>query len=112
MYKYKIDFYRDEHGKSELADYINFLLLNADTNKDARIKYNQIYSHVRLLKENGINLSSKYTKHIDEDIWELRPGDNRIFYFCWHEDTFVLLHYFKKTTEKTPKNEINRAKFG
>lgn len=111
MYRYKIDFYRDKNDKSELADYINSLLLKADTNKDARIKYNQIYSHVKLLAENGTNLSAKYTKHIDEDIWELRPGDNRIFYFCWLEDTLVLLHHFIKKTDKTPQNEINRAKF-
>ncbi len=107
---YKIDFYRDSEGKSELADYINSLLLKADRNKDARIKYDQIYSHVKLLMEKGTNMPAKYTKHIDEDIWELRPGDNRIFYFCWLKDTFVLLHHFRKTTEKTPKDEIRKAK--
>ncbi|MBR0035305.1 MAG: type II toxin-antitoxin system RelE/ParE family toxin, partial [Synergistaceae bacterium] len=53
---------------------------------------------------------AKYTKHIDEDIWELRPGKNRILYFCYLDDVFVLLHYFRKSTDKTPRQEIERAK--
>ena len=50
-------------------------------------------------------------KHIEDDIWELRPGDNRVFYFFYDEDgKFILLHQFKKKTQKTPKREIERAK--
>ena len=111
MYKYKIDFYLDKNGKSELQEYIYSLSDESLTNKDARINYQQITFQIKLLREEGTNLSSKYTKHIEEDIWELRPGNNRILYFCWLEDTFVLLHHFKKKTDKTPRNEINRAKF-
>lgn len=107
---YKIDFYRDENGRSELLDFIRTLLLSSETNKDARIQYDKIYSQIELLRERGTNLPAKYTKHIEEDIWELRPGKNRIFYFCWIDDTFVMLHYFRKTTEKTPRREIERAK--
>lgn len=48
---------------------------------------------------------------IEDDIWELRPGDNRVFYFFYDkEGKFVLLHHFKKKTQKTPKREIERAK--
>ena len=50
-------------------------------------------------------------RNIEDDIWELRPGDNRVFYFFYDEDgKFVLLHHFKKKTQKTPKREIERAK--
>jgi len=111
MFKYKIDFYLDDNGESELQKYIYSLSLDSLKDKDARIHYDQISLHIKLLRENGTNLSSKYTKHIDEDIWELRPGNNRILYFCWLEDTFVLLHHFRKTTDKTPKSEISKAKF-
>ena len=44
------------------------------------------------------------------DIWELRPLDNRIMYAYWKDNTFVLLHYFNKKTQKTPKSEIQIAK--
>ena len=107
---YRIDFYKDENGKSELLDFIRGLLLSSGTNKDARIQYDKIYSQIGLLREKGTSLPAKYTKHIDEDIWELRPGKNRILYFCWLDDMFVLLHYFRKKTDKTPRQEIERAK--
>ena len=50
------------------------------------------------------------TKNIDEDIWELRPGNNRVFYFYYSNNTFVLLHHFRKKSQKTPTREIERAK--
>ena len=49
-------------------------------------------------------------KHLDDDIWELRPGNNRVLYFYFKDDTFVLLHQFRKKTQKTPKRELDRAK--
>ncbi|MBR0257127.1 MAG: type II toxin-antitoxin system RelE/ParE family toxin [Synergistaceae bacterium] len=107
---YKIDFYKDEDGKSELLDFIRELLLSSATNKDARIQYDKIYSQIGLLRERGTALPAKYTKHIEGDIWELRPGKNRILYFCVVGDGFVLLHHFRKTTEKTPRSEIEKAK--
>jgi len=56
------------------------------------------------------NLPENITKHIENDIWELRPGNNRIFYFYHKDNTYVLLHIFRKKTQKTPKREIIRAK--
>lgn len=49
-------------------------------------------------------------KYLEDGIWELRPGNNRIFYFFFQENTFVLLHQFRKKSQKTPKHEIERAK--
>ena len=107
---YKIDFYKDEDGKSELKNFIDYLWEASATSKDAHIQYEQISLQIKLLCEKGTNLPTQYTKHITEDIWELRPGKNRILYFCWLDDKFVLLHYFQKKTEKTPTQEIERAK--
>ena len=57
-----------------------------------------------------IAVSATITKHIDEDIWELRPGSNRVLYYYCDNDAFVLLHHFRKKTMKTPPREIRRAK--
>ena len=46
----------------------------------------------------------------DDGIWELRPGFNRVLYFYYKDDTFVLLHQFRKQTRKTPRQEIEKAK--
>ena len=44
------------------------------------------------------------------DIWELRPGNNRVLFFYHKDDTYVLLHLFRKRTQKTPRSEIEKAK--
>ena len=49
-------------------------------------------------------------KHIDGSIWELRLLANRIFFFYWKDNRFVLLHHFIKKTRKTPLREIDTAR--
>ena len=51
-----------------------------------------------------------FVKHIDGDLWELRPLSNRIFFFYWKDNRFVLLHHFIKKSQKTPAKEIQQAK--
>ena len=49
-------------------------------------------------------------KHLEEDIWELRPGHNRVLFFYHKDNTYVLLHHFRNKTQKTPRREIDKAK--
>lgn len=107
---FHIEFYEKANGESELWDFLESLRLKAATDKNARIQHKQISLYIQLLEENGTRLPKKITKRIDDDIWELRPGDNRVFYFYHKDDTFVLLHQFRKKTQKTPSREIARAK--
>ena len=58
----------------------------------------------------GCGLGENITKHLEEDIWEPRPGSNRVPYFYHKDDTYVLLHSFRKQTQKTPRREIEKAK--
>ena len=62
------------------------------------------------LSENGTYLPEKYAKHLDGEIWELRPIDDRILFAGWVDGAFVLLHSFVKKSQKTPKREIEQAK--
>ena len=71
MLLYKISYYEDKNGKSETLDFIDNLRSKAQKSKNARIQYKQIVFYLELLKQHGINLPSTYTKHIEEDIWEL-----------------------------------------
>lgn len=83
--------------------------IKSTTNKTVRIEYNQISLYIDLLSKQGTRISQNITKHIQNDIWELRPGNNRILYFYYLNNTFILLHYFRKKTQKTPTREIERA---
>jgi len=57
---------------------------------------------------------SGYVKHIEGNIWELRPEfggvEMRLFYFIWTGDLIVFLHGFKKKSQKTPSRELAVAK--
>lgn len=89
---YNIIFYSTADGTSELRDFLINLRKKSLTNKDARIQHKQI------------------AQYIEEDIWELRPGNNRVLFFYHKDDTYVLLHLFRKRTQKTPRSEIEKAK--
>ena len=107
---YGIEFYETEDGTCPIWDYLEALRLKAPTNKDARIQHKQASLYIELLQQNGTHMNAEITKHLDDGIWELRPGNNRVFYFFYQNDTYVLLHQFRKKSQKTPKREIEKAK--
>lgn len=106
---YEIIFYEDKNGYSELYEKLMELSKKSTRVKNDRIQFNQIVLHIELLKRQGTKLPNNIAKHIQEDIWELRPGNNRILYFYFKDNKFVLLHMFRKETQKTPKREIEKA---
>lgn len=75
----------------------------------------KILREIDLLQEFGFYLGMPYIRKIqgDKDLWELRIKHSsnifRVFYFCFTGGKFVLLHAIKKTTEKTPKNDLHIA---
>ena len=105
---YEIFTYTDKNGKSPINDYISELVNKSD--KDSRINANKILDYIEYLAEHGVKAREPYAKHIDGDIWELRPISNRILYAAWDGNSFILLHLFKKKTQKTPPQEIKQAK--
>ena len=105
---YRVFYYRDRNGKSPTADYIQELSTKGD--KDSRIKLNKIYEYVKYLGEAGQQAGEPYIKHLDGDIWELRPLRDRILFAAWDGQSFILLHHFMKKTQKTPPREIKQAK--
>ena len=104
---HEIYFYRDRNGKRPVADYLAVLAGKKD--KDSRVKLNKIRDYVKALSLYGTRLGEPYIKHIDGDIWELRPISDRIFFVGWTGGSFVLLHHFVKKTQKTPAREIAQA---
>jgi len=108
LYDYKT--YETKQGKDKIAEYIKKLGKKAKTSKDSRIKLKKIFEYLDILVTYGTRAGLPYTKHIVDDIWELRPLDDRILLAYWKDDTFILLHHFKKITDKTPPQEIEQAK--
>ena len=108
---FKINFY-EKNGKSPVYEFLEDLRRRKDTNKDARIQYDQAVSYIQILSDNGTKgLPKQIAEHISDGIWELRPGNNRVFFFFFNDDgSYVLLHQFRKKTQKAPLQEIKKAK--
>lgn len=107
---FEIQFYRDKNGDSEILNYINDLKERARTSKDSEVNYNKIIAYMDMLKEMGTRVGDPVTKHLDGEIWELRPLRNRLLYAYYKDNIFIILHSFIKKTRKTPRREINKAK--
>ena len=105
---YEVFFYEDEKGNSEIKQYINHLQEKED--KDSRVKFRKITAYIKKLKKEGLSLKKEYIKHIDGEIWELRPLKDRILFAYYKDNKFILLSCFVKKTRKTPRREILRAK--
>ena len=107
---YEIEIYEDKKGNSPIADLLEELNVKARTSKEHRIRLKKIAEYLQLLKVYGTRAGLPATKHIREDIWELRPMQDRILFAYWKNDKFILLHHFVKKTQKTPQREIEQAK--
>jgi len=102
-----IIFYSDRQGNEPVTEYIDEL--EAQNTKDARIRLTKMRAYIKALAQNGLPLRVELCKHIDGEIWELRPVKDRVMFAGWKDGAFVLLHCFEKKGQKTPKREIERA---
>lgn len=105
---FDIKFWEDENGYSDTADYIEKLSHNND--KDSRINLHKITAYLDVLSEKGNSICYPIARHIEDDIWELRPLDNRFMYAYITDNRIIILSHFIKRTEKTPRTEIERAR--
>jgi phage-related protein len=105
---FEIIFYKDRNGNEPIKEYLAELAARND--KDSRIKIQKIRDYIRYLSEQGKQSKEPYVKHLDGEIWELRPIRERILYATWDGESFILLHQFMKQTQKTPRREIEQAK--
>lgn len=106
---YEIIFYHPVNRKSGIEELLDELGEQAKTSKTAQINRTKILAYLNVLATQGTSVGSPIVKHIEGGIWELRPMRNRIFFFHWKDNKFVLLHHFVKKSQKTPSREIEKA---
>ena len=105
---HEIFFYKDKNGIEPVFQYLQEL--QSKTDKDSRIKADKINDYIEMLSREGTFAGLPYVKHIEGNIWELRPLKDRIFFVAWYNGSYVLLHHFRKETQKTPAREIEKAR--
>lgn len=104
---YEIELYRTQSGRSPVEEYMKEL-----TDKNKILEIAKIENYEKRLKEYGMTVNNSYPETIRklrDDIYELRPGNNRIFFFYYTGEKFVLLHAYRKHSKKAPPSEIENA---
>lgn len=108
MKRFDVELYEDVHGFCPIATWLKEL--DRLTNKENRSMLRKVYYQIERLEMEGLGLGEPIAKHIEADIWELRPIPNRILFAVIKNNKILLLHHFRKKTQKTPKSEIEQAK--
>ena len=96
---FNIEFYQTSCGYSDVLEFLEELRQKAVFSKDCRIQFKQAVRYIQLLADNGTNLPSDIIKYLGNDIWELRPGINRVFFFYYDNAT----PFPKANTENSKK---------
>ena len=104
---YQISFFRNKNNINEVEEYLKFL--RNKTDKESKIKYSKISAYIEYLAKEGLKIGMPYVKHISNDLWELRPLKDRIFFGAVEDNSFIILSRFVKSSKKTPKKEITYA---
>lgn len=73
-----------------------------------RIKQARVDRYYDLFEEYGPFLSNKYLKKIAKNVWELRPGNIRLFLTVKGNQGYIVHGIYKKT-QKTPKKDLDLA---
>ena len=102
-------FYSDANGNEPVRDYLDELEQKSETDKNARVNKNKIIAYIDLLEKYGTSVGKPVVKHLQGDIWELRPLRNRILFATYKDNIYLLTHHFVKKTRKTPPSEIKQA---
>jgi len=92
-----IYYFIDKRGRSPVEEFLNIV-----TDKEK----GKIFAYLVELQRQGHNLRRPMADYLGHGIYELRPKDNRIFYFFFLEDAAVLVHAIKKKTDKVPENDL------
>jgi phage-related protein len=103
--EWDIAFYANADGDTPVQDFL-FSLSEKEQAK--------CLSYMQLLMERGNTLPSQYAKHLEGDLWELRPEfggvEFRYFYFTFVDNLIVIVHAIKKKSQKTRPRDIALAR--
>ena len=103
---WKIILYETEKGDNPVGDFIKSLSKKEEA---------KVFREIDLLQQNGIYLNFPHSSDIEgcKGLRELRikfsSSNIRIIYFLHVKNTFVLLHGFRKKTQRLPRKELEIA---
>ena len=100
----KLIFYTTADGKSPALEVIKSL---------AKPDRSKIFGCLESIESLGFDTPRVGFRHIEGKLWEIKiktvSGGYRIFYVAIQKSTLVLLHAYKKQSQKAPDREIKTA---
>ena len=103
--RFTVEFYEKVSGEKPCLEFLNTLEIKLRA---------KVFRDMALLEDKGKELRLPYSEHLVDGIFELRTkqGSNivRSLYFFFVGNRIVITHGFRKKTQKTPPEEIARAK--
>src|SRR5207248_716430 len=95
--KWLLAYYQDARGNRPVEEWLGGL------NEG---DYARVFRYFEMLEKHGTNLRRPFAAHLRGKLWELIPGDYRVLYCAIPNRRFLLVHAFRKKTNKTPQREI------
>lgn len=92
-----IYYFVDKNGDRPVKEFIDSLTIKEQA---------KVYAYINELKRQGNNLRRPMADYLRDGIYELRPKNNRIFYFFYLRENAILVHAIKKKTEKIPESDL------
>lgn len=62
----------------------------------------KVLAYITLLEGKGEGLRRPVADYVGDKLYELRPGPHRVLYFFFLKDNAVLLHLFRKRSDRLP----------
>lgn len=105
MDQFTVEFYETAAGERPAEEFLDSL--------DVKMR-GKLVMTLKVLQEQGNRLREPYSKHLEDGIFEVRgkvsSDISRVLYFFYYGGRIILTNGFIKKTQKTPRNELEKAK--
>jgi len=92
----RVVYYVDEKGRSPVLEDIRALTLK---------EQQKVFAYISLLEEQGEELRRPIADYVGDKLYELRPRAHRVLYFFLLKEYAVIVHLFRKKTDRLPEAE-------
>lgn len=96
----KVSFYTTVTGRSPVLDYME------DLSKSERARLLEALDQI---EQDGFDAVRVIFRHIQGKLWELKISTHRVFYVLIENAEMILLHAYKKQSQKLPIKERELA---
>ena len=92
----RVVYYVDARGRNPVLE---------DLQKLTDEEQKKIFAYISFLQERGEELRRPMADYVGDKLYELRPKAHRALYFFMLKDYAVIVHLFRKKTDRLPDTE-------